>query len=106
MSAFLLKKGLKSLCGPAFVYFVFSIIFMVLILLQNLSNTDSYSVGNFSCSVPSTILIFVIKFVYILFWTWVLNLICKDGHSEIAWLLVLIPFILFFIVIGILLIYM
>jgi hypothetical protein len=97
---------LKALCSPAYVYFIFSIIFLVLMLLQNLSDTTSYTVGNFSCSVPSTILIFVAKFVYILFWTWILNLMCKDGHTEIAWLLVLIPFILFFIIIGVFLIYM
>ena len=29
-----------------------------------------------------------------------LNLMCKDGHSEIAWFLVLLPFVLFFMVIA------
>jgi hypothetical protein len=29
-----------------------------------------------------------------------LNLICKDGHKEIAWFLVLIPFILLFVIMG------
>jgi len=97
---------LKALCSPAYVYFIFSVIFLMLIFLQNLSNTNIYCVGNFSCRVPSTILVFVVKLIYILFWTWVLNLMCKDGHREIAWLLVLIPFILFFIIIGIFLLYM
>jgi len=102
MSSFV---SVKALCGPAFVYFVFSMIFLVLIILQNLSDTSSYIVGNFSCRVPSTIVIFLVKFVYILFWTWILHLICKDGHTGIAWLLLLIPFILFFIVRGLFLIY-
>jgi uncharacterized membrane protein len=36
--------------------------------------------------------------VIILFWTWVLNLMCKDGHSEVAWFLVLLPFVIFFMI--------
>jgi flagellar biosynthesis/type III secretory pathway M-ring protein FliF/YscJ len=32
-----------------------------------------------------------------------LSLICKDGHKNIAWFLVLIPFILFFLLLGVLL---
>jgi hypothetical protein len=51
-------------------------------------------------------LVFIIKLIYILFWTWVLNLICKDGHTNISWLLVLLPFILLFVMIGLLMINM
>ena len=50
--------------------------------------------------VPSNFLVFVVKIIYILFWTWVLNLMCKDGHKGIAWFLVLIPFILLFLIMG------
>jgi len=75
-----------------------------MILFQNLGNSNSYHIGNFSCRVPSTILIFTIKLIYILFWTWILNLICKDGHTGISWLLVLLPFILFFVLIGMIMI--
>jgi hypothetical protein len=45
------------------------------------------------------LLLFVVKLIYILFWTWILNLICKDGHSGISWLLVLVPFVLMFFVV-------
>jgi hypothetical protein len=77
-----------------------------MILFQNLGNSNSYHVGNFSCRVPSTALIFIIKLIYILFWTWVLNLICKDGHTGVSWLLVLLPSILLFVLIGMLMINM
>lgn len=97
-------KNLKELCTPALVYFVISIISLVLVLLQNLGNRHSYYVGSFSCRVPSTILVFIIKLVYILFWTWILNLICKDGHIGISWLLVLLPWILLFVIIGMIMI--
>lgn len=99
-------KNLKELCTPSLVYFIISIISLVVVLLQNLGNTNSYHVGSFSCRVPNTAVIFIIKLIYILFWTWILNLICKDGHSEISWLLVLFPFILLFVIMGLLMLNM
>jgi len=45
-------------------------------------------------------MIFIIKVVYILFWTWILNLMCKDGYTNIAWFLVLLPFVLLFWIVG------
>lgn len=97
-------KKIKELCTPSLIYFLISIISLVMVLFQNLKNTNSYTIGTFSCRVPSTILVFVVKLIYILFWTWVLNLICKDGHKEISWLLVLLPFILLFVIIGLIMI--
>jgi hypothetical protein len=97
-------KKLKDLCTPALFYFVVSIISLVIVLLQNLGNQSSYNLGSFSCRVPNTIMVFILKLIYILFWTWILNLICKDGHSEISWLLVLLPFILLFVIIGLIMI--
>jgi hypothetical protein len=47
-----------------------------------------------SARVSSTLFVFFVKLVYILFWTWILNLICGSGHPGVAWFLVLIPFIL------------
>ena len=99
-------RSFKELCSPAALYFVISILGLVMILFQNLGNSNSYHVGNFSCRVPSTVLIFIIKLIYILFWTWILNLICKDGHTGVSWLLVLLPFILLFVLIGMLMINM
>jgi hypothetical protein len=99
-------KSLKELCTPSLIYFVISIISLVVVLLQNLGNTNSYHVGSFSCRVPNTAFVFIVKLIYILFWTWVLNLICKDGHSGVSWLLVLFPFILLFVMMGLLMINM
>jgi hypothetical protein len=96
-------KNLKELCRPSLVYFVVSMLGIFIAVLQNLGNTKKYKLGCFSCNVTSTILIFIVKLIYIFFWTWILNLICKDGHSGISWLLVLLPFILSFVLLGILL---
>jgi hypothetical protein len=96
-------KSLKDLCRPASIYFVISMLAVVIVLLQNLGNNNIYNVGCYSCNVSSTFIIFIFKVVYILFWTYILNLICKDGHSGLSWLLILLPFIFLFILIGILL---
>lgn len=91
--------GLKNLCSPAYLYFVFSMILLLVMIIQNFGNTNTYCIGSLSCDVPSTVLIFIIKVVYILFWTWILNLICKAGYSSISWFLVFLPIILFFVLI-------
>lgn len=97
---------LKELCRPSLVYFIISMVALALLFIQNIGNTSSYHVGSFSCRVPNTMVVFIAEFIYILFWTWILNLICKDGHSGISWLLVLFPFILLFVMIGLLMLNM
>ncbi len=91
---------LSQLCTPSYVYFIISALAIVISGLQNMGNKHKYSLGMFSCYVPSCVMVFAIKITYILFWTWILNLMCKDGHSGIAWFLVLFPFILLFVLVG------
>jgi hypothetical protein len=93
-------KKLKELCTPAFLYFSLAMIGILVSVVQNLGNSRRFDLGMLSARVPSTFLVFVVKIIYILFWTWVLNLMCKDGHKEIAWFLVLIPFVLLFLLMG------
>lgn len=96
-------KKLGQLCTPSLVYFILSVLAILISIMQNFGNNKKYNLGSYSCKVPSTILVFIIKIMYILFWTWILNLICKDGYSMIAWLLVLLPFILLFVIMGLVL---
>ena len=92
-------RKLKELCTPAFLYFILSIFGILVSVFQNLGNKNMYTLGNFSTPVPNTLLIFIVKIIYVLFWTWILNLMCKDGHREVAWFLVLLPFVLFFMLV-------
>jgi hypothetical protein len=101
-----LPKSLKELCTPALLYFVISMVALSVVLLQNLGNTHSYHVGAFSCRVPNTAIVFIVKVLYVLFWTYVLNLICRDGHIGLSWLLILLPWLLLFVMMGILMINM
>lgn len=86
--------GLRKLCTPSYVYLVISMIALFVLMIQNYGNVNTYCLGSFSCDVSSTFIVFLIKFIYILFWTWILNLICNAGAPGIAWFLVLLPFVL------------
>jgi len=92
-------KSVKQLCTPAFIYFSLSMLSIVLSLFFNLGNTDRYNFGCFSCRVTSTALLYIVQIIYVLFWTYVLNLICKDGNSRLSWILILFPFIVFLLII-------
>jgi hypothetical protein len=93
-------KLLKKLCSPAYVYLVISVFSIVVLMFQNGGNVNTYCIGAFECPVPSTALVFFIKFLYVAFWTFILDLLCKTGHKQMSWFLVILPFILFFVFIG------
>ena len=92
--------GLKNLCTPAYLYLVISVITIIVLFFQNVGNVDVYCLGSYNCMVSSTPLIFLIKIIYVIFWTWILNLMCNAGATNLAWFFVLLPFILMFILIG------
>lgn len=94
-------KDFKSLCTPASVYLFINVIIFISIAVQNFGNTTQYCVGQYKCNVPNTFSMFLFKAIYILFWTFILNAICKAGYKEVSWFMVLLPIILLFIIIGI-----
>ena len=97
-------RMLRQLCPPAFFYLVISLVIFLFIAFQNLGKaTDMYCVGAYSCKVENSPLLFIAKFIYILFWTWILNLICKAGYGTLAWVLVLFPIILMLSLIALIL---
>jgi hypothetical protein len=94
-----LYKKFSQLCAPAALYFVVSLLALLLVILQNLQNRHTLCVGNYSCPVPSVTLIFLMNLVYILFWSWILHLICKAGWKWLSWALVLFPFVVVFLLV-------
>ncbi len=94
-------KDFKKLCTPASVYLFINVIIFISIAIQNFGNTTQYCVGQYRCQVPNTFSMFLFKALYILFWTFILNAICKAGYKEVSWFMVLLPIILLFIIIGI-----
>ena len=82
-----LKSTFKALCLPSKIYLVLSLVAILLTVLA------PAIFGGVSA------LIHIIHLVYVLFWTWVLQLICKAGYRWISWVLVLAPFVAAFLLI-------
>lgn len=92
--------SIKNLCTPSYVYFILSMFMIIAMAFQNYGSTTEYCMGSYSCSVSSVFVIFMIKIMYVLLWTWILNLICKAGVPGLSWFLLLLPFLLMFVMIG------
>jgi hypothetical protein len=90
---------LNKLCPPAFIYFVISIVFLILAII--FLTTGSIDMNTMclddNCTKPGVAFLFVIKFLFILFWTWVLNFICRSGYTGVSWFLLVLPYILLII---------
>lgn len=95
-----MSLNIRNWCTPAYFYFIISIIAIFIMSIQNYGNTNVYCLGDYTCGVTSTFLIFVIKVLYILFWTWILNLLCKNGYESVSWFLFLLPYVIMFIIIA------
>ena len=79
---------LKKLCTPALVYFMLSITSMLLLVIFTLTNKKLRSKRLMIMNV------LLIHFVTVLFWSFILNLICKYVDIRVSWFLVLFPYIM------------
>ncbi len=93
------NKIVNQLCKPAYVYLILSVLTLFVLMIQNFGNTNKYCVGKLSCYVSSLGSVFIAKILYICFWTFVLNSICKAGYKNVSWIMVLLPYIMFCILI-------
>ena len=94
---------IQKLCKPAQVYFIISVISFLAMLMQNCSDGSSYNIGTFSAESPChPATFFIMKAIYILAWTYGLNLLCKNGLKTVSWAIVLLPVLGMFLIIGML----
>jgi hypothetical protein len=71
-----------------------------MIAFQNYGmSPNMYCVGNVQCPVQSSVPIFIMKILYVALWTFILNTLCSYGYNQLAWFLLLLPFILFLVLI-------
>jgi len=88
---------LTKMCTPASIYFVLSLISLIFIAVNNL-DSDQICIGDYHCYIGNNTVVFILNAVYILFWTFILDLMCKSGYSNLSWFVLLLPFIILFIV--------
>jgi hypothetical protein len=92
---------LNTLCLPAQIYLFIEVLIILGMTYQNWNNGDNtLCVGQYACNVESKVSIVLSKLIYVAFWTFILNLLCRGGYKKFAWFLVLLPLILFFILLA------
>lgn len=95
------QKSFGGLCKPAQLYVAISVVSIVAMMLQNMTDARKYCVGMYECDLEyNNIFVFIVQFLYVLFWTIVLDSLCKNGYTNLSWIIVLLPFVTFFILIG------
>tara|TARA_X000001036_G_scaffold113120_1_gene105970 strand:- start:128 stop:709 length:582 start_codon:yes stop_codon:yes gene_type:complete len=88
---------IKNLCTPALVYLVLSTLSFLGLLSQNCANPNSFTVGNLNSDIPcNNALIFVTQILYIIIFTFLLDMLCKKGYTTISWILLFFPLIAMF----------
>ena len=93
-------KTFKKLCSPAQLYLGLSVISILGMLAQN-CNTSNFYVGDVMINPPChKSLVFFLEILYVLIWTWILNKLCGNGFTNVSWLLVMLPYIGMFILLG------
>ena len=98
-------KLFNSLCTPAQLYLGMSVLAVLTQCYQNVGNPNVFACGLMKASTPiNNIFYIAFEVLYVLGWTYLLNILCKKGYNQLSWLLVLLPFIAMFILIGLVII--
>lgn len=87
----------KKYCKPAKIYLVISLLSIGALIYQNSGSTNLFCAGNLTCDSTNTTVLYAIQIVYVLFWAWLLNVICESGALIVSWILVLFPILLMFL---------
>jgi hypothetical protein len=103
-----LKITVKGLCVPAQLYLAISTLSIFLLFIQNFKNITNLGKQNFyQCGMykheikMNCLVFFLVKIVYVVLWTWILQYLCSSGHTNVSWFLVLLPYIFMFILITV-----
>jgi hypothetical protein len=96
-----LQKIFKKLCTPAQIYLALSALTVASICMQNIGNSGTYTCGLMNVDTPiNNVIYFIFKIAYVIIWTYILNTLCKKGFNKLSWLLVLLPYVGMFVIIG------
>lgn len=102
-----LLKSIKKLCTPAQLYLGLSALSILSMCYQNIGTPNMYTCGLMSAKTPiNNTLYLLLQGMYIIGWTFLLNILCKKGYNKVSWMLVLLPIIAMFLLIGLVIIYL
>ncbi len=96
-----LRKNYNLLCTPAQLYVFITLLSIIAIFFQNMNESRKYCVGMFTCDLTyNNLILFAFKIGYMLIWAIIFDSLCKNGYINLAWALVLLPFVAMFILIA------
>lgn len=67
----------SKLCTPALLYLILSVIGILIAIFSGF-----------------TFFTILIKVIFVLLWTWILDFLCRKGFGVVSWILVVIPFLM------------
>ena len=87
---------INNFCTPAKLYFIISLILLVISLYYDLTRNDKDKIclGKLSCKLENKPVFYLLNVLFILLWAFVLNLLCRFGWSRLSWFLFLFPYII------------
>ena len=80
------EKYISSLCGPSYIYFIFSAFIFVVSLI------NAITTGKFN------LISLIVRVITIYIITYVLNWLCKQGYTNFSWFLLCWMFIFMIVV--------
>ena len=87
---------INNFCTPAKLYFIISVILLVISLYYDITRNDKDKIclGKLSCKLENKPVFYLLNVLFILLWAFVLNLLCRFGWSRLSWFLFLFPYII------------
>lgn len=82
---------LTKLCSPSLLFLVVSIVILLISFFQNISFRSSLSLGKVKNEIHMTAFVYVLVGVAIIFWTFLIDKMCKLGYSKVSWGLFVVP---------------
>lgn len=86
--------NIKGYCTPAKTYMVLAVISIAFSIAENFGMQTTFSLGSMKTYVGNTYLVLLFEVVYLLVWGWFIDWLCRKRAKNIAWFLVLFPYVL------------
>lgn len=81
----------NKLCSPSLLFLVVSIVILVISFFQNISFRSSLSLGKVKNEIHMTAFVYLFVGIAIIFWTFLIDKMCKLGYKQVSWGLFVVP---------------
>jgi hypothetical protein len=83
-------ESINSLCKPAYIYFMFSVITFLFYVLYLIFNTNKIK--------DDSLVSIFFRIIFVLVFTYILHVLCKNGYETLSWILLILPLFTFFVI--------